>query len=93
MNHKKLSNQLEPRLLSRFFLCKQCINIENIQEVNRCTDYLEAGVAIVVEIADDITDAKEIEDYKIDGIIDSLQDLMSVVGMHDDGIDKILVEL
>lgn len=71
----------------------ECINIENIQDVNRCTDYLEAGVAVVVEIADDITDAKEIEDYKIDGIIDSLQDLISVVGMHDDGIDKILVEL
>ncbi|MCD6433086.1 MAG: beta-ketoacyl synthase chain length factor [Sulfurimonas sp.] len=71
----------------------ECINIENIEEVNRCTDYLEAGVAIVVEISDDMTDAKEIEDHKIDGIIDSLQDLMSVVGIHDDGIDKILVEL
>jgi len=71
----------------------ECINIENIEEVNRCTDYLEAGVAIVVEISDDMTDAKEIKDHKIDGIIDSLQDLMSVVGIHDDGIDKILVEL
>lgn len=71
----------------------ECINIQNIEEVNRCTDYLEAGVAVVVEIADDITDAKEIVDYRIDGIIDSLQDLMSVVGMHSGGIDKILVEL
>ncbi len=71
----------------------ECINIENIEEVNRCTDYLEAGVAVVVEIADETADAKEIEDYKIDGIMDSLQDLMSVTNMHENGIDKILVEL
>ncbi len=72
----------------------ECINIDNIEEVNRCTSYLEAGVGVVVEISDDVSDAKEIDkNYKIDGIIDSLQDLMSVVGMHEDGIDKILVEL
>jgi hypothetical protein len=72
----------------------ECINIDNIEEVNRCTSYLEAGVGVVVEIADDAEGAKEIDkSYKIDGIIDSLQDLMSVVGMYEDGIDKILVEL
>ena len=72
----------------------ECINIENIQEVNRCTSYLEAGVAVVVEIADDATGAKEIkDDYRVDGIIDSLQDMICVVGMYEDGIEKILIEL
>ena len=72
----------------------ECINIPNIEEVNRCTTYLEAGVAVVIEIAEDSSDAKEIEDsYKVDGIIDSLQDLMCVVGMYEDGFDKILIEL
>jgi hypothetical protein len=71
----------------------ECINIENIEDVNRCSDYLEAGVAVVVEICEDEQDAVEIQDYKIPGVIDSLQDLMCVAGMHEDGIDKILVEL
>ncbi len=72
----------------------ECINIPNIEEVNRCTTYLEAGVAVVVEIAEDENGAKEIEkSYKIDGIIDSLQDLICVTGMYEDGIRKIFVEL
>jgi len=72
----------------------ECINIPNIEEVNRCTTYLEAGVAVVVEIADNEEGAQEIQkDYKIEGIIDSLQDLMCVTGMHEDGIKKIFVEL
>jgi len=72
----------------------ECINIPNIDEVNRCTTYLEAGVAVVIEMAEDSSGAKEIEDsYKVDGIIDSLQDLMCVAGMHEDGFDKILIEL
>ncbi len=71
----------------------ECINIKNIQEVNRCTDFLEAGVAVVLEITDDLTDAKEIEDSKTRGMIGSLKHLMSVVDMHEKGIDKILIEL
>ncbi len=72
----------------------ECINIPNIEEVNRCTSYLEAGVAVTLEIADDMIGAKEIEDsYRVDGIIDSLQDLMSVVGMYENSIKKIVVEL
>jgi len=71
----------------------ECINIKNIETINRCTKYLEAGAAVVVEISDDISDAKEIKDVKISGMIDSLKDLMSVVSMYEDGIDKILVEL
>ena len=72
----------------------ECINIPKIEDVNRCTTYLEAGVAVVVEIADDADGAKEIDKkYKIDGIIDSLQDLMCVEGMYANKMDKILVEL
>ena len=71
----------------------ECINIKNIEDVNRCSNYLEAGVAVVVEICEDSTDAKEIQKLKIEGIIDSLQDLMSVANMYENGIDKILVEL
>ncbi len=71
----------------------ECINIKNIEEVNRCTEYLEAGAAVVLEIADDASDAKEIQNIKTVGIIDSLQDLMSVVNMHENSVDKILIEL
>ena len=71
----------------------ECINIKGIEDINKCTKYLEAGAAVVVEIEDDLSDAQEIADLKISGIIDSLQDLMSVVNMHEAGIDKILIEL
>ncbi len=71
----------------------ECLNIKNIHEINKCAAFLEAGAAVVVEIDEDITGAKEIEDLKIDGIIDSLQDLMSVVNMHENGTQKILIEL
>ncbi len=71
----------------------ECINIKNIEEVNRCTEYLEAGAAVVLEIAEDMKDAKEIQNLKVPGIMDSLQDLMSVVNMHENRVDKILVEL
>jgi len=71
----------------------ECLNIKNIEEINRCTEYLEAGAAVVLEVDSDATDAQEIQDLRVDGVIDSLQDLMSVVRMNENGIDKILVEL
>ena len=71
----------------------ECININKIQEINRCTKFLEAGVAVVVEIAQDESEAKEIESLHVDGIIGSLQDLMSVANMHENGTNKIKVEL
>jgi len=74
-------------------ICSECINIKNIEEINKCTKYLEAGVAVVVEIAKDENNAKEIESLHVDGVIDSLQDLMSVVNMHENGCEKIKVEL
>ncbi len=71
----------------------ECINIKNIETINRCTKYLEAGAAVVVEISDDISNAKDIKDVKIPGMIDSLKDLMSVVNMYEDGIQTIRIEL
>ena len=76
-----------------FCVAVECINIENIDEINRCTDYLEAGAAVVLEMADNEENAREIEPSGIEGVIDSLQDLMSVVKMHEQGTEKILVEL
>ncbi len=71
----------------------ECINIKNINEINRRIKFLEAGVAVVVEIAKDESDAKQIEALHVEGDIDSLQDLMSVVGMYENGMKKIKVEL
>lgn len=74
-------------------ICVECINIKNIQDINRCTSYLESGVAVVLEIAENSEGAVAVENLKTRGIIDSLQDLMSVAKMHESGKDKILVEL
>ncbi|HIP45513.1 MAG TPA: hypothetical protein EYG93_09335 [Sulfurospirillum arcachonense] len=74
-------------------VCVECINIKNIEEINRCTKFLEAGVAVVLEIAKDESEAKEIELLHVEGIMDSLQDLMSVANMYENGIRKIKVEL
>ena len=76
-----------------FCVATECLNIENIEEVNSCTTFLEAGAGVVLEIAEDSSDAKEIEDLRDEGIIDSLQDLISLVNMHKNGVNKILVEL
>jgi len=74
-------------------VCSECININNIEEINICTAYLEAGVAVVLEVVKDNDDAKEIEPLHVKNIIGSLQDLMSVVNMHENGTDLIRVEL
>jgi len=71
----------------------ECINIKNIDEINRCARYLEAGVGVVVEIADTLDTAEDIQPSKMVGIIDSLKDLMGVAEMYENGIDKILIEL
>jgi len=74
-------------------VCVECINIKNIEEINKCTNFLEAGVAVVLEIAKDETGAKEIEPLHVRGVIDSLQDMMSVVNMYENGCKKIRIEL
>jgi hypothetical protein len=74
-------------------ICVECLNIKNIEEVNSCTTYLEAGAAVVLEIAENGNDAVELDKLRIDGVIESLGDLMSAVNMHENGKNKILIEL
>ena len=74
-------------------VASECFNVKNIEEVNTCTTFLEAGAAVVVEIDKDETDAKEIEGNGDRGVIKSLQDLVKVVNMYNNGTDKILIEL
>lgn len=74
-------------------VCVECINIKNIEEINSCTSYLEAGAAVVLEVSDDKNGALKIEKTSARGIIDSLSDLMSIVKMDEEGKNKILVEL
>jgi hypothetical protein len=46
-----------------------------------------------LELSSDESGAKDIEALHVEGIMDSLQDLMSVANMHENGIRKIKVEL
>ena len=71
----------------------ECLDIGKIEEVNSCTKYLESGAAIVLEIAQDDTDALEMDDLKEDGIIKSLQDLFALVKMSESGVKKVRVSL
>ena len=75
-----------------FCVAVECINIPNIDEVNRCTIYLEAGVGCVVEVCEN-DEAKEIQECAPKGVIDSLKDMMSVAQMFENGDDKIWIEL
>ena len=71
----------------------ECLDINNIQEVNKCTDYLESGAALVLEIAKDKESAKEITTTQTQGVIGSLETLFGVVEMFERGETKILVSL
>ena len=71
----------------------ECLDIDRIEEVNTCTKYLESGAGVVLKIADDTTNAVEIDTIKDDGIIESLQELFSLVKMSEDGTRKILITL
>lgn len=76
-----------------FCVAIECININNIEEINQCTEYLEAGAAIVIEVIEETEHTKEIEKRKTHGVINSLQELMSVVTMFENGSNEILIEL
>ena len=71
----------------------ECLDIARINEVNSCTKYLEAGACVVLEIAKNKQDAREIQEYKEEGIIESLQHLMSLVNMKEKGFFKVFIEL
>ncbi len=71
----------------------ECLNIENIEQVNSCTSYLESGAGVVLEIADNMEGAVEIENIKPQGIIESLVTLVNVVNMWEKEDKKIIVSL
>jgi len=71
----------------------ECLDIENIEDVNSCTKYLEAGAGVVLRVIAEKEDAKELGDYKEDGVIESLNDLMQVVNLYNDGTKKIALYL
>ena len=71
----------------------ECLDIPNIEQVNSCTSFLEAGAGIVLEIAKDESGAVEIEELNEEGIIDSLRDLVSVVNMSEKGSSKVFITL
>ena len=74
-------------------VCAESLNIERIDEVNRCTDYLEAGGAVVLEVAKEQEGARELELSTQEGIIDSLNEMFSVINMFEKGEKKLLIEL
>ena len=71
----------------------ECLDINNIEEVNSCTKYLESGAGVVLEIAQDETGALEIDNSNEEGLIDSLSDLVRVVKMSENGIKKVYINL
>jgi len=71
----------------------ECLDIDKISEVNSCTSYLESGAAVVLEIAREDTNTIELEVIKEEGIIESLQDLFSLVKMYNMGNKQVHIEL
>lgn len=71
----------------------ECLDIANIEQVNSCTSFLEAGAGVVLEIAEDESGAVEIEDLNEEGVIDSLRDLVSLVNMSAKGSRKVFITL
>jgi hypothetical protein len=71
----------------------ECLDIKDIEDVNSCCNYLEAGAGVVLEIAEENSNAVEIKALQEEGIIDSLSDLMAVVEMYESGTQKIWIEL
>jgi len=71
----------------------ECLDINMIEDVNSCTTFLEAGAAVVLEIAKDESGAVELSDLKDEGIIDSLADLVSLVNMSEHGERKVFISL
>ena len=71
----------------------ECLDINMIEEVNSCTTFLEAGAAVVIEIAKDESGALAISDLNDEGIINSLSELVSLVNMSEKGERKVFIEL
>jgi len=98
MNTSKAALQtaaLQALVSGKKVLCvaTECLDIANIEQVNSCTSYLEAGTGVVIEIAQGESDAVELELLKDKGTIDSLSDLVSLVNMSEKGHSKVFITL
>ena len=76
-----------------FCVGTECFDINRIEEVNSCSSYLESGAGVVLEIAQNETGAVELESIKEDGVIESLQDLFTIVAMCEKEIMKVFIKL
>jgi hypothetical protein len=59
-------------------VCTETLNIANIDEVNRCTDYLESGVACTIIPTDEAANT-ELERREHKGFAPSLWDMLDLV--------------
>jgi len=71
----------------------ECLDIANIEQVNSCRSFLEAGAGVVLEIAEDESGAVEIESLKEEGTIESLSHLVSLVNMQEKNQVKVFLTL
>jgi len=60
-----------------FLVCFETINIEKIEQVNSCIDFLESGVALKVRVTDKKANIK-VEKSKTKGIPHSISELLHV---------------
>ena len=75
-------------------VASECLDIENVEEVNNCTHFLEAGAGVVLELVKEQEDVKEIVSSTQEGIIESLQELFNLVDMYENEDElKVFVEL
>jgi len=86
---------LQALVSSERVLCvvTECLDIANIEQVNSCTSFLEAGAGIVLEIAEDESGAVELESLNEEGVIESLRHLISLVNMKEQNQVKVFVTL
>ena len=71
----------------------ECLDIEMIEDVNKCTNYLESGAAVVLEIAEDDVGAVALQENMQEGVIESLAGLFSLTSMYENGKIKVWIEL
>jgi len=98
MNTSKVALQtaaLQALVSGERVLCvvTECLDINMIEDVNSCTDYLESGVAVVLEIAKDESAAVEIEEFVNEGLLKSLSSISDLIEMFDKEARKVLIAL
>ncbi len=76
-----------------FCVVTECINIPKIEEVKKCTEFLESGAGVIIEIAKDNNKAVPINFSTDKKFIPSIKELINVVNMFENGLNKIFINL